>query len=156
MKRITLSLTTILLAALGGVLGGCADAPPQSDLATTTMRIGARDFTLEIADNDLARQRGLMLRDAMPADHGMIFVFDDERERSFWMKNTRIPLDIIYVSASERVVSIHSMRPYDHTPIPSGGGAQWAIELNQGAAAKAGVRVGDLLPIPPDARPKDR
>jgi uncharacterized membrane protein (UPF0127 family) len=93
-----------------------------------------------------------MHRQSMPADHGMIFVFPDEAIRAFWMRNTKIPLDILYLSAAGRVVSIHPLEPLDETPVRSDGPAKYAIELNQGAAARAGVQVGFVIELPARAR----
>ncbi len=135
------------------VLTGCgSNASPQSDLRTVSMRIGSMQFSLEVADTFPSRERGLMQRDSMPEDHGMIFVFDGEEDRAFWMKNTRIPLDIIYVAKNGAVVSTKSMRPYDLSNVPSDGPAKYAIELNAGMAAKAGIKPGQILDIPTDAR----
>jgi uncharacterized protein len=133
------------------LLTGCADPVPTSGLSTIEMPIGARTYTLEIANTRATRERGLMERDSMPADRGMIFVFDGEDERSFWMKNTRIPLDILYLDRNGRVVSIHQMKPYDRSGVPSAEPAKYAIELNQGQAQRAGVKVGDVLKIPASA-----
>src|SRR5688500_17973630 len=72
---------------------------PASDLATIRMKLGNETFTLEVADTEAARQYGLMHRDSMPSDHGMLFVFPVEQRLGFWMKNTRIPLDIIFVES---------------------------------------------------------
>ena len=127
--------------------GGCR-RKPSSGLATVGMKIGNVTFTLEVADTESVRQYGLMHRDSMPAEHGMIFVFPDERRLGFWMKNTRIPLDIIYLDAGGKVVSIHQMKPYDLRTTRSEGPAKYAIELNEGRAAKAGVKAGDQLQIP--------
>ena len=82
----------------------------------------------------------------------MLFVFPDEDYRSFWMRNTLIPLDIVYLDAGGNVVSIKQMKPMDETGVPSDFPAKYAIEMNQGAAAKAGVKVGDVLNIPANAR----
>jgi uncharacterized membrane protein (UPF0127 family) len=125
--------------------------PMNQDLPTTTMRIGSEQFTLEVADEDKEREVGLMNRRSMPANHGMIFVFPREERLAFYMKNTYIPLDIIYVDADGEVVSIHPMQPLDVTSIPTRAPAKYAIELNQGAAARVGVKPGDRLTIPPDA-----
>jgi hypothetical protein len=143
-----LSLASALL------LLGCADSasPPGPVLRTTTMQIGRSSFALEIADTGPTRARGLMRRDSMPRDHGMIFVFPEAEPQAFWMKNTRIPLDIIYVDAGGKVVSCHSMKPYDLTTTPSDGPAKYAIELNAGVVAETGVKPGDVLAIPPEAR----
>ena len=142
-------LSVLLLAAL---VTGCAERGPNSGLATVDMQIGSRTYTLEIANTDVARQRGLMERDAVPEDRGMIFIFPEERELAFWMKNTRIPLDIIYLDSGGQVVSVHQMKPYDRTSVPSARDAKYAIELNLGQVAKTGVKPGDVLNIPASAR----
>ena len=147
--KVSLALTVIALLAFSGA---CRTSPPPPTLRTTRMTLGGKQLTLEVADNDDTREYGLMKRDSMPADHGMIFVFPDERSRSFWMKNTRFPLDIIYISAAGKVVSVHSMRAYDLTPISSAAPAKYDIELNEGNATTLGVHAGDQLSIPNDAR----
>jgi hypothetical protein len=81
----------------------------------------------------------------------MIFVFPFEQRLSFWMENTLIPLDIVFVDREGRIVSIHQMQPLDLRQVPSAGPAMYAIELNQGTAARAGVKAGDMLQIPPQA-----
>ena len=96
-----------------------------------------------------------MHRDSMPADHGMIFVFSDEQDRRFWMRNTRIPLDIIYVNAAGKIVSIKQMKPYDETGVLSDGPAQYAIELNKDAASAAAVTQGMTVQLPPGLKAKD-
>jgi len=146
------ALPTVLTALLLlSNLAGCR--PPQtSALPTTKMQLGNQTFTLEIANTGATREHGLMQRDAMDADHGMIFVFANEQPLSFWMRKTRIPLDIIYVDAQQKVVGIKQMKPYDLTATPSPRPAKWAIELNKGAADTAGVKVGDQLTIPESAQ----
>ena len=143
----------VFLVACAHWLAGCRDAskPPTTapSADTVRMQIGSETFTLEVADTYEEQEVGLMARESMPSDHGMIFVFRDARERQFWMKNTLIPLDIIYVDASGRVVSVKPMQPKDLTPVKSGRPAMYAIELNQGAAARVGVQAGDLVTIPP-------
>ncbi|MDB5323370.1 MAG: hypothetical protein JWN40_5001 [Phycisphaerales bacterium] len=143
---------TILTALL--LLVGC-DHPPASGLATVPVQIGSKTFTLEIADRTDSRTFGLMRRDSMPADHGMLFVFDAEEPRGFWMKNCRIPLDIIYLDAAGKVVSVKQMKPYDLNSTPSDGPAQYAIELNKGAASSAGVTPGMSLKLPAGLTSKD-
>ena len=146
-----------LLIVVAGILSGC-DARSAADghgTATVQMTLGGRDFTLEVADTDALRQKGLMRRDSMPKDHGMIFVFADEAERSFWMKNTRIPLDIVYVDAKGKIVSIKQMKPYDTRGTPSDGAAQYAIELNEGTANRVGIKAGERLELPKGLKAKD-
>ena len=110
-----------------GTPPGQPDAGPvNKGLPTVQMKIGTGTFTLEVADTYNTRQTGLMNRDSMPADHGMIFVFDEQEELGFWMKNTRIPLDIIFLDKTGRVVSVHQMKPFDETDIPSDGPAMYS------------------------------
>ena len=133
------------------LLSGC-DNKPQSNLPTIQMQLGNKSFTLEVADSTATRTYGLMRRDSMPPDHGMLFVFADEEERGFWMKNTRIPLDIVFVDETGAVISIKQMKPYDLSTTWADGDVKWAVELNKGAAAGAGIKVGDKLQIPEPAR----
>jgi len=148
-RRWWLYLSIALLACL---LMGCHPPASKSTLPTTSMKIGSKTFTLEIAATQEAREFGLMRRDSMPGDHGMIFVFQTPQKLPFWMKNTRIPLDIIYVDEQGKVDSVKQMQPYVETPVASEGVVKWAIELNQGAAASAGVKAGDALTIPDAAK----
>jgi uncharacterized membrane protein (UPF0127 family) len=144
--------TTVVATALVAA-GGCGNgSATTATLPTVPMKVGSKTFTLEIANDTLEREKGLMRRDSMPADHGMIFVFPDEQRLGFYMKNTRIPLDIIFLNASGVVVSVKQMRPYDVSTTYADAPAKWAIELNQGQAAEAGVKVGDRLDIPESAR----
>ena len=148
MKR---QVTALLLLLL--VVAGCQRSQSaQSALPTVQMKLGSKTYTLEVAADDESKQRGLMRRDSMPADHGMIFVFADSERRSFYMKNTRIPLDIIYIGEDGKVDSIKQMKPYDEHTVWSDGPAKWAVELNQGQAAAAAVKVGDVVEIPEQAR----
>ncbi|MCC6240111.1 MAG: DUF192 domain-containing protein [Phycisphaerales bacterium] len=126
-------------------LGGCQK---PGDLASTTMPIGNQSFTLEIADQPRQRETGLMHRPSMPADHGMIFVFPDDQPRSFWMKNTHIPLDILFIAFDGTIVQIDQMQPVTGTA-QTYRLARYVIELNLGAVEKTGVKPGDKLEIPP-------
>jgi uncharacterized membrane protein (UPF0127 family) len=153
----TLGLSAMLSFALLCGTGGCrnSSATTTTTLPTVPMQIGSKRFTLEIANDAAEREKGLMRRDSMPADHGMIFVFPGEQRLGFWMRNTRIPLDIIYLNANGVVVSIKQMRPYDTNTTYADAAAKYAIELNQGEAAAAGVKVGDQLSVPEAARNAD-
>ncbi|HEY2587600.1 MAG TPA: DUF192 domain-containing protein [Tepidisphaeraceae bacterium] len=135
-------------------LVGCDEQSPAG-LPTVKMQIGHRTFVLEVARTQAEQEKGLMKRDSMPADHGMIFPFKEERVLSFWMKDTRFPLDIVFADSKGKVVSIHQMEAYDENSTSSDFPARYAIELNKGAAKDAGVKVGDVLDIPPPARAKD-
>ena len=132
---------------------GCRQPPtPTATLPTTRLTIGRNTYILEIAQTEHDRDKGLMQRDSMPTDRGMIFIFADETERSFWMRNTRIPLDVLYVDSVGRIVSIHRMEPYVESGTKSKGAAKYAIELNAGQAQAAGVLEGQSLQIPADVK----
>src|SRR4051812_7852653 len=90
-------------------LVGC-NQQPSSGLATVTMQLGNKTFTLEVADKTESVTFGLMRRDSLKVDSGMIFVFDREEPRNFWMKNVRFPLDIIFIDSTGRVVSVKQMK----------------------------------------------
>ena len=107
---------------------------------------GPHRFTVEIADDPIERARGLMFRETMDADAGMLFIFAGEGERAFWMQNTILPLDIIYADATGTVVSIaRNTTPYSTDTIPSNGAAQYVLEVNAGVADEIGLAPGDRL-----------
>ena len=114
---------------------------------TVSLAVGDHVFQVEIADTPDERQRGLMFRDEMAADAGMLFVFPDSRPRSFWMKDTRIPLSIAYVAADGRILEIHDMEPLSTTPVPSRYPARYALEVNQGRFDEVGVTVDDRIDL---------
>jgi len=122
----------------------CSAGEPSVELAGKTFRVG-------IADSSEEQALGLMFRDSMPADEGMIFIFPNEAPRSFWMKNTRIPLDIMYFDKDLKLVSISADTPpckVSRCPsYPSIAPAQYVLELNAGTAASLGVGVGDKLTL---------
>lgn len=148
------------LACLGWLQPGCtreAAGPPARPNATApagsvVVTLGGRPFNLEVAATDVNRQLGLMFRKSMPADAGMIFVFPREQELGFWMKNTEIPLDIVYLDAAGRVVSVKQMEPHDLGRTPSDGPARFAIELNKGTAGPLGIKPGDTIDLPDRVR----
>ena len=122
----------------------CASGGPSVEL-------GGKTFSVEIADTREKQALGLMFRDSMPADAGMIFLFPNEAPRSFWMKNCRIPLDIMYFDKDMKMVSISANTPpcrVERCPnYPSTGPAMYVLELNAGVASELGVGPGDLLTI---------
>jgi uncharacterized membrane protein (UPF0127 family) len=108
-------------------------------------------FMVELAETSEKQALGLMFRDQMPGDHGMLFLFPGEAMRSFWMKNTRIPLDIFYFDEDLKLVSVsENTRPCrtQRCPAyPSTGPAKYVLELNAGKAAELGVKTGDILEL---------
>lgn len=101
---------------------------------------------IEIADDDLQREQGLMYRRQMEMSTGMLFIFGEEEPRSFWMKNTHLPLDIIYLSAGKQIVSIHeNTPPFSEQSIPSRLPAQYVVEVVAGFTALYNIKPGDLI-----------
>lgn len=107
---------------------------------------GAFSFTIEIADTEASREQGLMYRKALAPDAGMLFDFHREQPVEFWMVNTLIPLDMIFIAADGTVKTIHANAvPEDATPIPSGVPVQFVFEVAGGRAAQIGLKPGDRL-----------
>ena len=127
---------------------GRADALLE-DLEIVTTKGRTHRFKVEIADTDVERAKGLMYRESLPRDRGMLFQFDEMAERSFWMKNTYIPLDIIYIASDGKIVSIaRNTTPFSESPIPSFGPANGVLEINGGQAAELGIEPGDTVRHP--------
>ena len=103
-------------------------------------------FDIEIADDDFERQTGLMNRHSMEDSQGMLFVFDDENFRSFYMKNTYIPLDLIYLDKDGKIVSFQlNAQPLDESSLPSNSPAKYVLEINAGLAEQFGLQVDDQM-----------
>lgn len=117
----------------------------------SSVELGGKSFSVEIADTQEKQALGLMFRDSMPDDAGMIFIFPNEAPRSFWMKNTRIPLDIMYFDKDLKMVSISAdtlpCRVSRCPSYPSSKPAMYVLELNAGKASELGVGPGDKLTI---------
>ena len=103
---------------------------------------------VEFAKNDEERALGLMYRSSMDEHQGMWFIFPEEAPRSFYMRNTEIPLDIIYLDKDKKVVSIaKNARPYDETSLPSEKPALYVLEINGGLSDKWGIEKGDRMEV---------
>ena len=109
---------------------------------------GERAFTIEVADIPAEREAGLMFRQHMADDHGMLFVFEAPQEVNFWMKNTPLPLDLIFVGQDGRIRAIKQGEPQSEAIISPGEPVRFVLELNAGTAAKNGIDDGDLLRHP--------
>ncbi len=101
-------------------------------------------FNIEIAQTEAEREKGLMFRTALAPDAGMLFVYPNEQQVSFWMQNTLIPLDMLFIGADGTVKTIHvNARPLDTTPIPSQVPVQFVLEIAGGRAGEIGLKAGD-------------
>lgn len=122
---------------------------PESGLPVVPLTIRsdgkAHRFLVEVARTEAEQAKGLMFRTKMGSDEGMIFPEDPPRRAAFWMKNTVIPLDIIFIGTDRRILNIASAVPYDETPLPAAGLAIGVLELNGGRAAELGIGPGDKV-----------
>ncbi len=114
-------------------------------LPTTQIQVAGHALTVEVADDHTERAQGLMYRKELGADAGMLFVYPDLAPRSFWMKNTTVPLSIAYLDADGRVVSVADMTPMSTESVPSAGPAQYALEVNRGWYGARGVTQGAVV-----------
>lgn len=150
-RGVTVGLAAVCLA-LG--LGPAAAAACREDQLDLRWPEGQARFTVEVADDEAERARGLMFREAMASSAGMLFVYPTPREASFWMKNTLIPLDMIFADAGGRVISVHAnAMPGDETPIRGGAGVKYVLEINGGLAGRLGIVPGAEMRHPAIAEP---
>ena len=160
--RPPLALALSLLLALAVACGGGGDSKGGGDdgdgsLATATITLidGAgkrRELTVELARTAAERGRGLMFREAMAEDRGMLFVFGGETRTGFWMKDTKIPLSIAFIAGDGLILETQDMEPLSeelHTPARA---YRYALEVNQGWFERHGLGAGDRVEIPADAK----
>ena len=171
-RTIFLLMASLLIAGCGGTdPGGSAGAggargsggegstamgttsrasSPTSGLVRIRASGGSVEVQVEVADDMDEMQKGLMGRTALAEDAGMLFVYPEERELSFWMKDTLIPLSIAFMDAEGRIVDIQDMKPLDDKPphYTSAEPARYALEVNEGFFDERGVEVGDRARLP--------
>jgi hypothetical protein len=149
-RVLALSLVLALGACAQQERGGRGEARGGPSVETETVIVhtanGPVHFTVEIADDDAERARGLMFRESMAADHGMLFHFQQPEMASFWMRNTRISLDIIFIGPDGRILNIadHTV-PYSEAGVPAAGLTRGVLEINAGRAEELGIRAGDRV-----------
>ena len=114
-------------------------------LQTKTIKINQWEITVEIADTPASKEKGLMGRESLDEDRGMLFVYDMDSRKSFWMKNTLIPLSIAYIAADGTIREIYDMEPLSKRIIDSRYSVRYALEVNQGAFQLHGVKEGDKV-----------
>jgi uncharacterized protein len=146
------ALYTVFLGVLAMSSGGCALA------GGSWVELGGERYAVEVADDDAERAQGLMFRDAMEEDRGMLFIHTRQERLAYWMKNTRIPLDILYFDEKLRLVSQQRDIPPcslgDRCPShPSEAPARYVLELNAGQAARLKLENGAELKLGPGIPP---
>ncbi len=164
-----LTLVVVVLIACGGAAGGDGDSgrtgtsssqgtamdqeatdsptfgPGGQLIRVVDVSVGGVPISVEIADTPALRETGLMHRDSLPANHGMLFVYADEQMRSFWMRNTKIPLDIAFIDRNGSIVNIEQMEAQTDENTFSSAPAMYALEMSLGWFEANGVGIGDRL-----------
>jgi hypothetical protein len=119
--------------------------PPEVPRVVIESGGRSHPVTVEVADDEASRERGLMFRERLEPGHGMLFVFDEEGEHPFWMKNTLIPLDMIFIDGVGRVSGVVSRAQPGSLEPRSGGRSRYVLEVPGGWAAERGVKKGDRV-----------
>lgn len=155
---LVVTLTMVLLPACeknGETTAPAAPAQAQrqeSTLPTESLQLAGETFTVELAFTRADRERGLMFRDHLDADRGMLFVFDESREQMFWMKNCRIDMDILFIRDDGVIARITTMKkPQPGKPLRryySDAPVRYALELAAGTARRLGLSAGDAIDLP--------
>ena len=147
-RRFLLLLLPLLLAAPFGIASAQLARFPTSSLTILTAS-GPRRFAVEVATTPQQMEQGLMFRPSLAPDAGMIFDYGRPSMAMMWMKNTLIPLDMLFVDAQGRIVNIHERAvPGSLATIAAAAPARAVIELNGGTAARLGIRPGDKVIFP--------
>lgn len=137
------------------LLLACGPKGPQPQhLPEIPLVVDGIPVTAEVADSPAERELGLMHRDPLQPDHGMVFVYPDEKRRAFWMKNTKIPLSIAYITATGIVVHTAEMTPFNETPVPSEFPAMYALEMPKNWFLAHNVTAGDSVTGLPGPAPE--
>ncbi len=139
-RSVMMALSLVIASAIA--IAGC-----DADERRVELIVGEHPFFVELARTEEEWQRGLMFRETLGADEGMLFVFPDSRPRSFWMRDTRIPLSIAYIDADGRILEIHDMEPFSLEPVRSRSPARYALEVNRGRFDELGIVPGDRIDV---------
>ena len=145
-RRTRLICGAALAAWVGVLLSGL---PARAESLIIHAGGSAYKFNVEVVTTPETRERGLMFRKSLAANAGMLFLYPDEQPVAFWMKNTLIPLDMLFLKADGRIAHIaHNAVPLDETPIESGAAVKAVLEVNGGTAQTLGIKEGDRVDYP--------
>ena len=140
----------IILCVLFPTFLSCSNHSPISNKKTYEVKINEKTSHAEVAFTQKGRTIGLMFRDKLDNDHGMLFIYPQEKSLSFWMKNTKIPLSIAFINSEEIITQIDSMTPYSLRSHTSKENVKYALEMEQGWFKKNGIRVGSKVGLSPE------
>jgi uncharacterized membrane protein (UPF0127 family) len=147
--RTRFSIVGAVLLALGLVGAGLWAAAPKAGELVIEATSGAHHFTIELAVSPEERAQGLMFRQELAPDAGMLFLYAADQQITMWMKNTLIPLDMLFIAGDGRILNIAERTiPGSLAAIPSDGPARGVLEVNGGTAARLGIKKGDRVVYP--------
>ena len=147
--RLILAMWALIVAGASSTIAHDADMTLPSEELVVQSKRGAHKFTVEVASTDDQRARGLMFRERMALNAGMLFVFEAAGERYFWMKNTPLSLDILFIGEDGRVKRIaEGTTPFSEQIIPSEAPALSVLELLAGTSRRLGIAPGDRVVAP--------
>jgi uncharacterized membrane protein (UPF0127 family) len=138
-------LKNLSLAAIAFLLVASAMCVHADPLVTYPLRIKKHEIRAEVANTEQDRMRGLMFRDKLAENSGMIFLYPRPEASAMWMKNTRIALAVAFIDSNGRILNIAEMEPYSERAHASAGAAAYALEMNRGWFRKQGIKAGDLV-----------
>ncbi|MGE5799816.1 MAG: DUF192 domain-containing protein [Syntrophaceae bacterium] len=143
---LVLALLLVLPASMFLPCGPAEAKDPEAAPKFKKILVGKTPLRVEVVDTLEKQERGLMFRQSLPENEGMLFVYREPQELAFWMRNTFIPLDIVFVGADGIILNIHQARPLDESVLyRSAGSAKYVIETNQGWFSRHGIRPGDRV-----------
>ncbi|OPY05917.1 MAG: hypothetical protein A4E67_01722 [Syntrophaceae bacterium PtaB.Bin038] len=147
-NRISAFLLAVTIAASFALAQGIACAKDPQAPRLKKILVGDTPLWVEVADTLEKQERGLMFRRSLPDNEGMLFIYKEPIEMSFWMRNTFLPLDIAFIGADGRILNIHQARPLDDSVLyRSAGAAKYVIETNQGWFSRHGIGPGDRVTL---------
>ncbi|CAM5600723.1 hypothetical protein MAUB1S_10162 [Mycolicibacterium aubagnense] len=144
----SLIITVLAMGQTHAAEGQAMMLPVDSVPLVAVTAAGDRPFEVEIADDDGEREAGLMFRQSMPADRGMLFVFPQTEGVGFWMKNTPMPLDLLFIGQDGRIKAIRRGQPQSEAVIAPNEPVRFVLELRAGTAERENIKEGDLVKHP--------
>ncbi|MBU2993426.1 DUF192 domain-containing protein [Octadecabacter sp. B2R22] len=142
-------LNLCLVSVFAVLTAGASYAECSNEHLSLRGPFGTAQFSVDVADTEDERSRGLMFVESMATMQGMLFVYDQPRSASFWMRNTLIPLDMLFADSTGTIQHIHAnAQPLDETPIFGGRDIQFVLEINGGLAERLGLKEGDQMQHP--------
>ena len=148
-----LQIACLLALSLALSLSGCAAGKkavtdsPNPSLPALSIKVGGAQVLAEIARTETERERGLMYRTVLADGKGMLFVFDKDDKLAFWMKNTKLPLSLAYISSDGTIRQIVDLEPFSLASVEAERSVRYALEVPRGWFERAGVKVGDKVEL---------